>query len=180
MEPTTVHPVNGATSDYMQLHPFLMSVAAPAAAKSVQAVVHTAQGLGQSFLHALSELRDPTQETEQAPAETDLSSQLANLADRFRSWLSQNGVTKPFELQFTLASDGEPMANVVGRESEKIIDLLFSADADWLEQFSQITQHAQAEANSLDFLSEQSVKLQVSSEASSLIRQPLPSQRSPH
>ncbi len=130
----------------MQFNPFLTSIAAPAAAKTVQAVVHVAHEAGQSFLKTLNGLRENPSETASALAEpTTLAGQVQSLAGSFREWLGKQGIESPFEMQFSLANNGDPIANVVGPESEKIVDALYSDDA-WLEKFSALAARASQDA----------------------------------
>lgn len=51
-----------------------------------------------------------------------MASQIQGLAGSFRQWLGQLGISSPFEMQFSLAQNGDPIVNVVGSESEKIVD----------------------------------------------------------
>lgn len=168
----------------MQFNPFLASIAAPAAAKTVQAVVHVAQEASQGFLRTLNQFRDVTAaSTEAVAAESaTLSGQLQSVASSFRSWLGQQGITSPFEMQFSVGANGDPIANVVGSESAKIVDLLYSNDA-WLEKLSSLATRATKEATaaplgisagstaaSTGTSSQRSVKLAISSDDAYMIR----------
>lgn len=129
----------------MQLNPFLTSIAAPAAAKTVQVVVQVAQGAGQSFLKTLGQLREVTAEVPRSAAQpTSVGGQLQQLAKGLRSWLKSHGITTPFELQFSLANNGDPIANVVGQQSEQIVDMLYANDL-WLERLSHLAEQAPAD-----------------------------------
>lgn len=129
----------------MQFNPFLLSIAAPAAAKTVQAVCHAAHDIGQSFLQTLAQ-SSPESPTQPAVAESQsVPLQLQSFAKNFRSWLANNGIHGSFEMQFHLADNGDQISNVVGPNSEQIIDLLYS-EAGWLEQLTAIAQRAQSEA----------------------------------
>ena len=130
----------------MQLNPFLNSIAVPAAAKTVQAVVHVAHEAGQSFLKTLTNLREnrseanasalvQTSSAESSAESSSVASQLQGLAGSFRQWLGELGISTPFEMQFSLAQNGDPVVNVVGSESEKIVDALYASDT-WLEKLS--------------------------------------------
>ncbi len=132
----------------MQLNPFLNSIAVPAAAKTVQAVVHVAHEAGQSFLKTLSNLRENRSEANAsalvqttAVEPTSVASQIQGLAGSFRQWLGELGISSPFEMQFSLAQNGDPIVNVVGSESEKIVDALYASDT-WLERFSALAERA--------------------------------------
>ncbi len=142
----------------MPLNPFLSSLAAPLAAKTVQAVVHVAHETGQSFLMSFSQLvnagdaavdaasNDDGTQLEGAQSDT-LPAQLQRFAGQFRDWLSQQGVAGPYELKFHLADNGDPIANVVGRDSAKITEMLYedSSGAKWLEQLTSLAKQANEE-----------------------------------
>jgi len=158
----------------MHLNPFLSSIAVPAAAKTVQTVVQVAQEAGQSFLNALSNLRENTIETAAEP--TSVAGQVQLLASNFRAWLEQQGIASPFEMQFSLAKNGDPVANVVGPESEKIVDLLYSNDM-WLERFSELALRGSEEASATPYgqpamSSFQPVKLAINSQEAYVLREP--------
>lgn len=132
----------------MQLNPFLNSIAVPAAAKTVQTVVHVAHEAGQSFLKTLSNLRENRSESnastlvQTSSAESSsVASQIQGLAGSFRQWLGELGISSPFEMQFSLAQNGDPIVNVVGPESEKIVDALYASD-NWLKKFSALAERA--------------------------------------
>ncbi len=132
----------------IQFNPFLSSIAAPAAAKTVQAVVHVAHEAGQSFLKTLSQLREQpaltASETNADAQAGTLTGQIQDLSRSFRSWLGEHGINSPFEMRFSLADNGDPIADVVGPESEKIVDLLYSNDQ-WLEKFSSLAKRTSFE-----------------------------------
>ncbi len=127
----------------MQLNPFLLSIAAPVAAKSMQTVAHAAHEVGQGFLKTLTMLGNPATKSESASGNS-LESQLAVFASSFRSWLQNQGVTGPFEMQFHLADNGDPISSVVGPESSEIVDLVYSNDA-LLQRLTSLAELAQAE-----------------------------------
>ena len=133
----------------MHFNPFLTSIAAPAAAKTVQTVVHVAQEASQGFLRTLNQFRDATAAGAEAVAaeSATLHEQLQNVASSFRSWLGEQGICGPFEMQFSVAANGDPIANVVGPESSKIVDLLYSNDA-WLDKLCSLATRATEEATS--------------------------------
>ena len=127
----------------MQLNPFLSSIAVPAAAKTVQSVVHVAHEAGQSFLKTLSNLRENRSEANAAalPEPLSITGQVQGLAGGFRQWLGKLGISSPFEMQFSLAENGDPIVNVVGPESEKIVDALYASDT-WLEKLTALAKRA--------------------------------------
>lgn len=127
----------------MQFNPFLLSIAAPVATRSVQTVAHAAHEVGQGFLKTLARLGNTATESELAESQP-VQQQLEHLANNLRSWLKHQGVSTPFELQFHLADNGDPISSVVGPESSEIVDLVYSNDA-LLEQLSTLAKLAQAE-----------------------------------
>jgi hypothetical protein len=131
----------------LQLNPFLTSIAAPAAAKTVQAVVHAAHQTGQSFLKTFAQFGEQTSNAVSSAAESadTLQNKLANFSAEFRDWLDQQGVDGNYELQFHLAENGDPIANVVGSDSSKIVDLLYG-DNNWLDRLSALAAQASQEA----------------------------------
>ncbi len=138
----------------MPLNPFLTSLAAPLAAKTVQAVAHVAHEAGQNFLRTFSQLATPRDTTlgsatnlEGGAESGTLPAQLQRFAGQFRNWLTQQGVTGPYELKFHLADNGDPIANVVGRDSAKITELLYddSSSPQWLEQLTSLAKQANEE-----------------------------------
>ena len=154
----------------LQLNPFLTSIAAPAAAKTVQAVVHVAHQTGQSFLKTFAQFGEQTSHAASnvvAGADT-LQSKLADFSAEFRDWLEQQGVDGSYELQFHLAENGDPIANVVGSDSSKIVDLLYG-DNNWLDRLSGLAAQASQEAplgppGSVAKLGNSAVKLSIRSD----------------
>ncbi len=105
-----------------------------------------------------------------------VAGQVQLLASNFRAWLEQQGVTSPFEMQFSLARNGDPVANVVGSDSEKIVDLLYSNDM-WLERFSELAIRGSEEAMSIPYGqpstdSFRPVKLAINSHDAYVLREP--------
>ena len=132
----------------LQLTPFLTSIAAPVATKAVQAVVHAAHQTGHSFLKTLSQLGEHSLDaTSAAPDADTLQSELASFSKQFHDWLGQQGVDSHYELQFHLADNGDPIANVVGTDSAKIADLLYSDNNSWLDQLISLASQASRESS---------------------------------
>ncbi len=156
----------------MQLNPFLISVAAPVAVKSVQSVVHAAHDVGQGFLKVLTQLGQAGTEAGADSSPKSLGGQLESLAEEFRGWLLDNGIDRPFELQFHLASNGDPIANAVGADSEKIVDLLYS-DSNWLDRLTRLATQAQQAAPSLPGQARSRAKLSIDSYESQILQSPL-------
>lgn len=163
----------------LQLSPFLASIAAPVATKTVQAVVHTAHQTGQSFLKTFAQLGEQTTDAAQAEPDADtLQSKLASFSKQFRDWLGQQGVASRYELQFHLADNGDPIANVVGTDSEKIVDLLYSDNPNWLDQLTSLASQASHESPSslpsgVVNRGNSTVKLSISSEDAYVLGQPV-------
>jgi hypothetical protein len=161
----------------LQLNPFLASIAAPAAAKTVQAVVHVAHQTGQSFLKTFTQFGEQTADAvSSAAAGADtLQDKLATFSSQFRDWLDQQGVEGQYELQFHLAENGDPIANVVGSDSSKIVDLLYG-DNDWLDRLSALANQASQEVppspiGSSAKLSNSAVKLSIRSDDAYVLSQ---------
>ncbi len=127
----------------MQFNPFLMSIAAPAAAKSVQTVVHAAHEVGQGFLRTLALVGSKATATDSIQ-DVSLQAQLRNFASGFREWLGKQGLAGPFEMQFHLANNGDPISSVVGPNSAQIVDAVYSND-EMLERLTAIATLAQSE-----------------------------------
>ncbi|MEZ6076228.1 MAG: hypothetical protein R3C56_11355 [Pirellulaceae bacterium] len=163
----------------LQLSPFLASIAAPVASKAVQVVAHAAHQTGQSFLKTFAQLGEQTVDAARAvPEAQTLPSELASFSKQFRNWLGQQGVDSPYELQFHLAKNGDPIANVVGADSEKIADLLYGDDNSWLQRLTSLASRARDEsplgphAGAMN-PSSSNVKLSISSEDAYVLSQPV-------
>jgi hypothetical protein len=138
----------------MQINPLLLSIAAPVAAKTARVLVHTAQHLGENFLHTLGSLGEGSPGTQlgaaqlaeaaENSAETadSLNGKLQSLSHRLRDWLAEMGVERPFELKFSVDAAGNEVSNVLGPESERISDLIHEDDG-WLQQLAELTRKAQ-------------------------------------
>lgn len=130
----------------LQFNSLLASIALPAAGKTLQTVAHAAHQTGHSFLKTLAQFGEKTADATNSPvAPESLQSKLTAFSEQFRGWLAGQGVTGAYEMQFHLADNGDPVANVVGRDSEQIADLLYG-DNDWLERLSSLAAQAESDA----------------------------------
>lgn len=131
----------------LQFNSLLASIALPAAGTTLQTVAHAAQQAGHSFLKTLTQFGEQTADAASSLAAPEsLQNKLTAFSEQFRGWLVQQGVTGPYELQFHLADNGEPVANVVGKDSAQIVDLLYS-DNRWLDRLSSLAVQAGREAS---------------------------------
>lgn len=103
----------------------MMSIAAPAAINTVHSIANTASSLGRSFAHALSgsgqggseEVQEQANSTQASPG--TFGERLQALAGKLRSWLGDNGMTGPFEINAT-TGDGGTNVDVSGPEAARI------------------------------------------------------------
>lgn len=130
----------------LQFNSLIASIALPAAGKTLQTVAHAAHQTGQSFLKTFAQFGEQTADAASSLAAPEsLQNKLSAFSEQFRGWLAKQGVTGPYEMQFHLADNGDPVANVVGRDSEQIVDLLYG-DNDWLDRLSSLAAQAGREA----------------------------------
>lgn len=130
----------------LQFNSLLASFALPVAGKTLQTVAHAAHQTGHSFLKTLAQFGEQTADAASSLAVPDsLEKKLTAFSEQFRGWLAAQGVTGPYEMQFHLADNGDPVANVVGRNSEQIVDLLYGDD-NWLDRLSSLAAQARLEA----------------------------------
>ncbi len=130
----------------LQFNSLLASIALPMAGKTLQTVVHAAHQTGHSFLKTFAQLGEQTADAASAQAAPEsLQSKLTAFSGQFRDWLAEQGVTGPYEMQFHLADNGDPVANVVGKDSEQIVDLLYG-DNNWLDRLSSLATQAERES----------------------------------
>jgi hypothetical protein len=153
----------------MHINPFLLSVAAPAAIKTAHAVSGAAQDLGQAFLNIFVPNEETAAVTDMQQGNS-LEAQLQETARGFRRWLVSNGVQGGFEMQFEVDDVGEPTANVVGRDSAKIVDLLFNS-SDWLSKLTNLSDAAKSEFAD-QAISGGRLRLAISSQDASWVAQP--------
>ncbi|MCA9157004.1 MAG: hypothetical protein KDA51_06000 [Planctomycetales bacterium] len=163
----------------LQLSPFLASIAAPVASKAAQVVAHAAHQTGQSFLKTFAQLGEQSANAARAiPDAHTLQSELESFSKQFHDWLGQQGVDSPYELQFHLAKNGDPIANVVGKDSEKIADLLYGDNNSWLQRLTSLASQASEESplgppGEVVNPSSLTVKLSISSEDAYVLSQPV-------
>ncbi len=132
----------------LQLSPFLASIATPVATKTVQAVVHAAHQTGQSFLKTFAQLGEKTADAAAAVSDAEtLQSKLDSFSKQFHDWLGQQGVDNSYQLQFHLADNGDPIANVTGADSAKIVDLLYGDNHNWLDRLASLASQAGRESS---------------------------------
>ncbi|MCA9132776.1 MAG: hypothetical protein KDA45_06465 [Planctomycetales bacterium] len=154
----------------LQINPFLLSVAAPAAAKTVQAVAHAAHDVGQGFMRTLTQFGQGDVASTEATATDTLEQQLSSFASKFRRWLDDHGVQGSFEMQFELGADGSQISNVIGRDSEQIVDLLYS-QGNWLTQLTELASRAQSKVSAGGSLAP--VKLAISADDAFILNLPV-------
>ncbi len=160
----------------LQFNSLIASFALPAAGQTLQTVAQAAQDAGQSFLKTFAQFGEQTVDAASAMAVPEtLENKLAAFSEQFRGWLAGQGVTGPYEMQFQLSDNGDPIANVVGQNSEQIVDLLYG-DSDWLDRLSSLAAQAGREAPDLPGTNGMGqavdVTLAVSSEGAYVLRQP--------
>lgn len=124
----------------MNLLPAGLALTLPAAASAASSV---AKRVGQSFQQMMTSAQgNSDQGTSTAAESTTLSDKLSQLAESFRTWLSQHQINSPFELELGSASslagkDGVAQGelSVRGTQSTEIRQLLQQNP----EQLSQLT-----------------------------------------
>lgn len=121
----------------MQINPFLVSLAAPAAARSVRAIAQA----GQSFMATFADVASAANE-QASDAAKPLGERFQSFAGRLREWLRDQGVHGSYSLQFHVDAQGEPVTNVVGRDSQRIIELLHEGSSGWLDRLTEMAQEA--------------------------------------
>lgn len=134
----------------MQVNNLLLSLAVPAAARTVQQAASVAHHLGSSFARALAD--SPTAASEKvseakldASASTGFEDQLASFSDQLKSFLEKSGIFGDFKLKMEIDSTGQASAAAGGTEAARVIEKL-NANPGWLEQLNQIATAQQSAA----------------------------------
>lgn len=134
----------------MQINNLLLSLAVPAAARTVQQAASVAHHLGSSFARALAD-SPPAASAKASEAKVDLSNktgfgdQLTAFSDQLQSFLEQSGIFGDFKLKMEIDSSGQASAAAGGTEAARVIDAL-NKNPGWLEQLSQIAAAQQSAA----------------------------------
>ncbi len=128
----------------MQITPWALAAATPAIAGTVRAVATVAHRAQEAFADALSAGPAEAGRGEAAPG-TDESPQaeLRSLAERLRTWLGQQGITSPFEVNLTLDATGAEQLDVAGLDADSIEQRLGS-ESEWRQAFRQAASNLQA------------------------------------
>lgn len=119
----------------MQVNNLLLSLAIPAAAKTIGVASQAISNAGQSFVEALNNKQTTTESVESSP--------LQDFAERLRDFLSSHGVDDAFKLRLRVDPAGTDEAAVSGENAERVAQLL-RENPDLLPELRQIAHHLQA------------------------------------
>ena len=126
----------------MQINNLLLSLAVPAAARTVQQAASVAHHLGSSFARVLTDSPPISGSTGgeakvEASGENEFNEKLAAFSDQLQSFLEQNGIFGDFKLKMEVDSSGQPSAAASGSEAARVIETLNQNPA-WLERLGQL------------------------------------------
>jgi len=141
---------------------FLLALA-PAATAVASRTLAAAKETGESFVSMLGNVLDAPASTTATAAESKptLAETVQSLAEKLRSWLSEQGAGEDFSIDYHLAPDGESQLNVTGDSANNVRQLL-ATDSSWMEKLRQLASTMQAKSAQLsrDYTS-QSVTIEI-------------------
>jgi hypothetical protein len=134
----------------MQINNLLLSLAVPAAARTVQQAASVAHHLGSSFARALSDSPPATiakadEASVEASGQYSFDDKLAAFSDQLQSFLEKNGIFGDFKLKMEVDSSGQASAAAGGTEAARLIEAL-NQNPTWLERLGQLASAQQSTA----------------------------------
>ncbi len=144
---------------------FLLALA-PAATAVASRTVAAAKNTGETFASVLGNMLDRPETTNEV--ETDSKPTLAetvqSVAEKIRTWLSEQGAGDHYSIDFHLTADGESQLDVTGDSANSVKQLLAS-DSSWLDKLRQLASTIQTKSAQLsrDY-SSQSVSIKIDRE----------------
>lgn len=126
----------------MQINSLLLSLAVPAAVKTIDLAASAVQSLGETFSQTLA--RPHLKELDPPTSRVDaLAENLEGFAERFRRFLASHGVQGQFKLRLSVDELGEPSTSLSAVETTAVANLL-SENPSWLNELKQLANNAQA------------------------------------
>lgn len=142
----------------MSLSPLSLAALSTAAASTARVAVETLGQASESFASIFAAQASDQGIEQSTPQSASMSEQLAAWSDKFRDWLSSNGISMPFGIKLNVDEFGYSQLEVSGEQQAKI-EALLEAEPAWRQQLERFAATAQAAAFQL-FTSP--VELQVS------------------
>lgn len=136
----------------MQVNPLLLSLAVPAAAKTIDAAADAIRSASGSFADALSHsapaiqadpIRVDQVRTDQSHQGDRFEMQLERFAQQFNSFLENNGIHGKFRLRMEVDPTGSVSAGTSGPRAEELTRLL-RENPQWMNGLKQLALAGQA------------------------------------